>query len=481
MTVSPTLLQRPATRRLGVLVLLGALLIVLTPAMGSIAASAKGRAEACRRMSHGYCVGRLVGPLAVSGRKIIDKGQGGVPVLFQGVMFDGPGWLKGQPSYNVHGFPDTGAINTLKAWGVNFVRLALSSDIYDQTCHEDYAGSYPAPGYRDDVTNSIKALTSAGMYVEVLLYTSNPSCKLSGGPNTSGLAPMPGQDAVTFWQAIAKEFADNPLVGFSPWNEPEVCATGASTAEPVTSTCSQSDLDAGWAKSLTMKADITYADVGMDRLFQVIHKAAPASLVFLDANGWAAQPETYASLPADMATANDLVDVLHPYDCQDRTPADKTAKQKTTAVCVNSSPELCGTIAPRLATFDSDLYTHARLAQPVVYDEVGFPEGEQVYEAARRSFGRTVEAPIKLYQHGLYLNNFIASAEARGEGFAVFTFNDSDTGSTWNGPYLLTKQPVAPGDKGPWPASVDGAVVKRAGTGAPVTCQSPPSGYDTFG
>jgi hypothetical protein len=458
-----------------VLVLTG-LLVALFP--GSGAAAAK---SSCKRQSHGYCIGRLVGPLAVAGRKIIDKGQGGVPILFQGVMFDGPAWLKDQPSYNVKGFPDAGAVNTLKSWGVNFVRLALSSDIYDQTCHEDYDDSYPAPGYRQDVTDSVRSLTSAGMYVEILLYTSNPACKLSGGPNTSGLAPMPGQDAVAFWQAIAKEFGANPLVGFSPWNEPEVCATGSTTAGPVTSACSQSNLDAGWAKNLTMHADITYSDVGMDRMFQVIHKAAPSSLVFLDANGWAAQPETYANLPSDIAASNQLVDVLHPYDCQDRTPANKTAKQKTTAICVNPAPELCSTIAPRLATFDSDLHTHARLSRPVVYDEVGFPEGEQVYDAPRKSFGQTIESPIKLYQHGLYLNNFIAEAESRGEGFAAFTFDDSDTGDSWNGPYLLTQQPVASGDPGPWPASADGAVIKRAGTGPAITCQSPPSGYDTSG
>jgi hypothetical protein len=248
-------------------------------------------------------------------------------------MFDGPAWLSNQPSYDPNGFPDAGAITTLKSWGVNFVRLALSSDLYDQTCGESYGSSYPAPGYRQDVTDAVKSLTSAGIYVTILLYTSNPSCKLSGGPNTSGAAPMPGKDAVPFWQAIATEFAHNPLVGFEPWNEPEVCATGASTAEPVTLTCSESDLDAGWTKNLTMKAGgKTYADVGMERMYQVIRKAAPSSLVFLDANGWAAQTETFDHLPTDIARSTQVVDVLHPYDCQDRTPAVQTSKTKTTAI-----------------------------------------------------------------------------------------------------------------------------------------------------
>jgi hypothetical protein len=63
-----------------------------------------------------------------------------------------------------------------------------------------------------------------------------------------------------------------------------------------------------------------------------------------------------------------------------------------------------------MRTFDVDPATHTRLSRPVMFDEVGFPEGEQLYEAPRDLLGRTTESPIKLYQHGLYLHNFIASA-----------------------------------------------------------------------
>ncbi|HEX3708115.1 MAG TPA: cellulase family glycosylhydrolase [Mycobacteriales bacterium] len=466
--------QRLARWRLAVvLLLIGSFTTVLVPESGSAAPAG------CKRHAVGFCVGPLVGPLVVSGHKVLDGGHGRAPVLFQGVMFDGPGWLAGQPSYNPKGFPDAGAIRTLRSWGVDFVRLALSSDIYDQKCKENYAASYPAPGYRQDVTDTVKALTSDGIYVTILLYTSNPGCKLSG-PNTSGDAPMPGTDAIAFWHAIASEFGRNPLVGFEPWNEPEVCATGATTAKPVALTCSQAALDAGWKKNLTMKAGKTYADVGMERMYQVIRKAAPSSLVFLDANGWAAQPATYDHLPKDMAGTKQIVDVLHPYDCQDRTPAHQTAKTKTTAICVDPAPEACTTIKPRMSLFDADPATHARLAHPVVFDEIGFPEGEQVYEAPRKTLGSTRESPIKLYQHGLYLHNFIAEAQARGDGFAAFTFNDSDTGDSWNGPYLLTKQPIASGSPGPWTPSADGAVVKTATTGHTLSCQNPPSGFDKW-
>ncbi|HEX3708113.1 MAG TPA: cellulase family glycosylhydrolase, partial [Mycobacteriales bacterium] len=426
----------------------------------------------------GRCVGPLAGPLAVSGRNILDRGQASTPVLLQGAMFDGPAWLSGQSDYNPLGFPDAGAINTLEAWGVNFVRLPLSSDIWDARCPENYAASYPAPGYQADVKNTVKALTSAGIYVVLDLYTSNPDCKLSG-PDTSGAAPLPGRDAVEFWQQVAAEFANNHLVGFEPWNEPEVCATSPETAKPIgTSTgCTQADLDAGWSKSLTMKtAAISYLDVGMPELYRLIHRAAPSSLIFLDANGWAAQAATYDHLPKDMAKSTKLVYALHPYDCQDKS----RAGAQSVAACRDETPEACSTIERRTENFDTDPATDRKLSRPVVFNEIGFPEGEQAYYAPQKVDGVITYTPVNLVQRGLYLYNFIAVAQARGDGFATFTFDDSDTGDSWNGPYFLTKRPVAKGDPGPWHPSPDGKVLVEAGTGPQLTCQNPPSGYDTW-
>lgn len=466
--------QTVAVRRVAaVVILLSAVFALAAPGASSAASK-----RSCKHHVHGFCTGRLVGPLVVSGRKILDNGQRGVPVLFQGVMFDGPGWLEGQPSYDPRGFPDTGAINTLKAWGVNFVRLALSSDIYNQRCHEDYRLSYPSPGYRQDVTNTVRRLTADGMYVDILLYTSNPECKFSG-PNTSGEAPMPGADAVTFWRAIARKFGRNPLVGFEPWNEPEVCARNAVSAVPITANCKQANLAAGWARSLTMRAGKTYVDTGMDRMYQVIHAAAPRSLIFLDANGWGAQSTTYDSLPSDIARSKQVVYALHPYDCQETTAPIKGAR--STATCHESTPEWCPTIAARLRSFDHDPARHERLSRPVVFDEIGFPEGEQIYQAPRTSHSRNLLTHIKIYEHGLFLHNFVAEAQSFGNGFAFFTFNDADTGSDWNGPYLLTKQPIKPGSRGPWPASADGAVMQRAGNGPALHCVAPPSGFDIWG
>jgi hypothetical protein len=434
----------------------------------------------CNRFVAGYCVGPLVGPLVASGRQILDHGLDDVPVLLQGAVFDGPAWLAGQPDYDPLRFPDAGAVNTLRAWGVDFVRLTLSADIWDQRCHEGYAASYPAPGYRADVRNAVRTLTAGGMYVVLNLYTSNPGCKLAA-PATSGAVPLPGTDAVEFWKQVASEFAGNPLVGYEPWNEPEACATGPGAAEPLTDVpaCSQAGLDGGWRDSRLMKTtSISYADVGMSKLYAIIHAAAPSRLVFLDANGWSAQPATYDALPATMRRSRTLVYALHPYDCQDRSAA--TNGTWAVAACQDETPEECATIARRNGYFDTDPRTGRRLSRPVVFDEIGFPEREQTYYAAGTVNGKAGYYPVKLYQRGIYLNNFIALAQARDEGFAVFTFLDSDTGRDWNGPYLLTRQPIAPGDVGPWPASADGAMLDRAGNGQQLRCRTPPPGYDTW-
>jgi hypothetical protein len=291
-------------------------------------------------------------------------------------------------------------------------------------------------------------------------------------------APMPGQDAVTFWQAIATQFGNNPLVGFEPWNEPQACAQGAA-AVPISPGCSQADADAGWGDDLEMTAGATsYADAGMHGLFRVIHSAAPTSLVFLDANGFASTPATFDSLPADMAASPQLVFAVHPYDCQDTSTA--ASGGRSSAHCLDPSPEACPTIQSRLSRFVDDPATRAPLSRPAVITEIGFPEFEAKYVAPRRTHGKVVASEIRLYDRGNFMNNFIAIAQALGDGFALFAFDDADNGSDWNGPYGLVRKPVRPGDVGPWPPSADGAPLQAAGTGATLSCQNPPFGYDTW-
>ncbi|HVU62238.1 MAG TPA: cellulase family glycosylhydrolase [Mycobacteriales bacterium] len=469
--------KRPAARRASIALLMLTAVTATLAAVPTSAAALKVTTR-CSRLIAGACAGPLVGPLAVSGRQIVDEGQGGVPVLLQGAMFEGPGWLAGQADYNPIGFPDAGAIATLEAWGVNFVRLTLSADAWDQVCNENYKASYPAPGYQNDVGSAVSALTSAGIYVVLALYTSNPDCKLAG-PGISGDAPMPGQDAVEFWQQVSADFGGNPLVGFEPWNEPEVCATSRETAKPAGTSagCSPKGLAEGWAQNLIVKTkSITYTDVGMSEMYRLIHRGAPSSLVFLDANGWASETTTFQDMPRSIARSKQLVYAMHPYDCQDKSKVGANAL----AACRDETPEACSTIEHRIVSSDTDHSTGARLDRPVVFDEIGFPEGEQAYYAPGTINGQAGYYPVTLVQKGLYLYNFIAEAQARGDGFAVFTFNDADTGDTWNGPYLLVRRPVAPGDAGPWHPSPDGTVLYEAGTGSQLTCQNPPAGYDTW-
>jgi hypothetical protein len=457
---------------LAVAALIGSLVIAVGPASADSATTS----PTCLQQSTIYCTGSLVGPLAVSGRRIVDEGQGGVPVLLQGVTFDGPAWLRGQPSFG--GFPDAGAIATLRAWGVNFVRLGLSSDLYTQRCGEDYAASFPDPGYAQDVTDAVNELTGHGMYVLIELYSSNPGC-LFPGPVASNMgAPMPGQDAMPFWQAMATEFGANPLVGFEPWNEPQVCAQGTG-AVPFSARCSQTDAETGWADNLEMATGTTsYPDSGMDQLFGVIHAAAPTSLVFLDANGFATTPTTFDSLPSDMATSAQIVYAIHPYDCQDTSTA--ASGGRSSARCQEQAPEACATIERHLARVLDDPATRGPMARPVDITEIGFPEFEAEYVAPRHAHGKVVASEIRLYDRGTFINNFIATAQALGDGFALFAFGNADTGSDWNGPYGLVRKPIRPGDAGPWPPSADGAPLQAVGTGTTLSCQNPPFGYDTW-
>ena len=163
-------------------------------------------------------VAPLVGPLAVSGTKLVDLGNGGVPVVLGGVnvLADGAGPYVG-------GIVDTSAVQTLQGWGANFVRLDISTDEIVQDCPSE---SYDRQ-YKTDLAQTVARLTAAGIYTVLDINEGDPNCSWNR-PVPSGTAPLAGEDAVPALQYLATTYGSDPLVGFEPFNEPQACATATS-------------------------------------------------------------------------------------------------------------------------------------------------------------------------------------------------------------------------------------------------------------
>lgn len=426
----------------------------------------------------------LSGPLAVAGNRIVDAGQRGSTVSLRGVnIMD---WTLGSPPGGV--VVDAGAVRTLVDWGANMVRLGISSDNYLQQCSEAYD-----PNYRTELTDAVNQLTAAGIYVILDIHSSNPNC-LFATPQTSNTAALPGPDVTAALAALARTFGANPMVGFEPFNEPQACASatsgpGASQFFPSsadsTGTCSSEQSAAlAWNNGGTVEVQgmnilgsyilgKSYQSPGMDGLYQTIMQNVPAGaavpLIFLDANYFASDPSTFDNLQGPLAGASNVVEVFHPYDCQD-TP---NGSAVTSAACQDTTPETCSTTS-RFVQYDLiDPATGRTAARPIVFDEINFPAGEDAYWGQSGQF----DVPITVYQQGYWVNNMIAGMQTGGAaGWAIFYFQSADVDHS-TGPYAMLQPGITAATPTPWPVSSNDAPAVAAMGGAQLSCESPPLGF----
>ena len=432
----------------------------------------------------------LVGPLSVAGRTLVDQGDGGRIVSLQGVNV----LATGSGPY-VGGFVDPNAVSTLADWGANYVRLALSADQYLQACpNEVYDTSY-----RSELAQAVQALTSRRIYTVLDIHASNPNCLWSTG-QTSYNVPLPGNDTATVLGSLVSKFGSNPLVGYEPFNEPEACAmstsgVGATRFVPAWSesggwcaTSTQANLAwngpgtviVGGVKVLGMLVGgKQYQTPGMDSLYEtVMHNlpaGAPTPLVFLDPNGWAASGSTFDAMEAPLASASNLVEVFHPYDCQDTSSINSDGHQS--AVCADSTPETCSTTSSKVDRLLTDPATGQPSNRPVVFDEFTFPAGENGYYVDTKTPFGTQQVPILLYQHGYWVNNTIAAMQQGGAaGWALYFFQNADVNDTIT-PFSMLQPGITPSTPTPWTPNANASPAAQAMAGESLSCESPPLGF----
>lgn len=426
----------------------------------------------------------LVGPIAVSGSGLVDRGAGGAPVTLRGVEF----YVTSNGPYP-GGFIDPDALSTLQAWGANFVRLEISSDEFLQECpNETYDWNY-----RSELSQAVEELTGSGIFVVLDIGHSNPDC-LWGSGQGSGTVPLPGDDVQTTLGMLANLYGANPLVGYEPFNEPQACAmsaTGAGASEfvPLDSEsgdvcASEAQADLAWNEPGTVIAGATnffgllvggrrYDAPGMAQLYQTIESNLPAGapnpLVFMDANGWAGDASTFDGMAQPLNSATNLVEVFHPYDCQDYGSG--------SAMCNEADPEACSATAANVDRFLADPATGAAWGRPVVFDEFNFPAGERSYDYMGTGLLGSTRLPILMYQHGYWVNNTIAAMQSGGAaGWSLYYLQDADA-SDYQTPYSMTQPGVESDSPVPWTPNANAAPAVAAMQGTGLSCEAPPPGY----
>ena len=455
----------------------------MATAVFGITVGAAGTLVSCAQVAAGAGA-KLTGPLATDGTALVDEGNGGALVGLHGVDVLA---TSGGPYPN--GFVDPSALTTLEAWGVNFVRLEISSDAYLEQClGESYDSAYGT-----DLSQAVQELTSNGIFVLIDIHATNPDCLWSSGQE-SGVVPLPGYDVVSTMSSLVSRYGTNPLVGYEPFNEPEGCAMGTTgpaasqfvplLSEPNRACPSAKVADLAWDNPGTaivggvqllgtVVGGRRYGTPGMVQIYQTIEHSLPAGapqpLVFLDANGWAAMPVTFDAMGPALSAATNVVQVFHPYDCQDRGSG--------TGECDEAAPEACSVVTSHVSSFLSDPATGRAWSKPVVFDEFDFPANERGYDYSVSTALGQAQVPIVMYQHGLWVNNAIASMQSAGvPGWALYFFQNADNDPEAT-PYSMTPSGTSSSTPVPWAPNANAAPAVQAMQGARLSCQNPPPGF----
>src|SRR5262245_34800111 len=161
--------------------------------------------------------------LSVSGHHLVD-GYGKV-IQLRGVNESGgESACANYPGWSVFGFPtDQTAVNAIKSWGSNVVRLPLNDMCWlglDGTCQDP---AYCGQNYINAVVAYVNLLNANGIYAILDLHWSG--CGQTTVDRTRCYAnwqkTMPDRpNATNFWSQVGATFKDNHAVLFDLFNEP---------------------------------------------------------------------------------------------------------------------------------------------------------------------------------------------------------------------------------------------------------------------
>ncbi|HYK84681.1 MAG TPA: glycoside hydrolase family 5 protein [Ktedonobacteraceae bacterium] len=143
----------------------------------------------------------------VQGDQIIDGA--GHPLILHGAQIESPfnyiqSWQSGkQPSQMLN---STVFNQMAQDWKMNVLRLPISNWIYAKD----------TANYMSKLDQVIQEANAAGLYVVLDLHDDAKS-----GSPYGDTADLPKSENISFWQAIASHYKNNPMVMYDPYNEPK--------------------------------------------------------------------------------------------------------------------------------------------------------------------------------------------------------------------------------------------------------------------
>jgi len=302
----------------------------------------------------------VVGPLHTSLNQILDAN--GHPLRLRGIN---TGKLSWYPWVDYHS-PEASSASmvAMKSWGANVVRIPLGEQFWFQSYGCNYQIS-PAD-YQAAVGYFVHQVTSHGMLAILDLHFNTvvkpPACYGATQHNMADAAR-----SITFWQQVAMQYRDNPLVAFDLYNEPhdvsnDVWRNGGMTKDLFT--------------------HIWYRAAGMQEMYDAVRSTGARNLIFVTGNGWGNVPPSGSMF----LNGYNIVYASHYYTCPVKPPPALSCRWEP----LNPAPPGRGL----------DTWTPLSVSQPVALTEFGWPDPNQ---------------PI-------YNQRVIAWAESRGVSWMAFNW-----------------------------------------------------------
>jgi hypothetical protein len=219
--------------------------------------------------------GGTSGPAAqlhVSGNKLLNAS--GQQVILRGVNRSGGEYSCVNDTGIFDGEMDQAAINAMKTWGINSVRMPLNEACWNGESYVD--SKYSGANYQNAVKSEVALMNASGLDVILDLHWTDGVYSGPSNGCTSVQAicqkPMPDSaQAIPFWSSVATAFKGNDAVIFDLFNEPY-----ASRAD-------NNNTTEGWQcwETGSPCTGINYPVAGMQQMITAVRNAGANNVIML--------------------------------------------------------------------------------------------------------------------------------------------------------------------------------------------------------
>jgi endoglucanase len=210
--------------------------------------------------------------LHVSGNKLLDAN--GQQVILRGVNRSGAEYSCVNGTGIFDGEMDQAAINAMKSWGINAVRMPLNEACWNG---ESYVNSqFSGANYQNAIKSEVALMNASGLDVILDLHWTDGTYTGNSAGCSSAQAvcqkPMPDSaQAIPFWSSVAAAFKGNDAVIFDLFNEPY-----ASRAD-------NNNTTEGWQcwETGSPCTGINYPVAGMQQMVTAVRNAGANNVIML--------------------------------------------------------------------------------------------------------------------------------------------------------------------------------------------------------